>query len=210
MINLKTMAAVALGLAATTAASQAAIDIINGTLGISPLGPVTYSGGISLSAATSVTVSTLELVNTTPTIYKGLNNDFAVGDYKVNTYPTALTLVTISNPTLTTSLSGISSFLAFNSDSTKGDTYNFKLTSWTTSSAGADNLNFEGVGVLSDTQHHFKDTPTKISASFTTTGPGTAVNGSFTLSTVPEPSTYIAGLGALCLFGFTALPKRKN
>jgi hypothetical protein len=28
-------------------------------------------------------------------------------------------------------------------------------------------------------------------------------------SAVPEPSTYIAGLGALCLFGFTAIPKRK-
>jgi hypothetical protein len=38
------------------------------------------------------------------------------------------------------------------------------------------------------------------------TGTGN-VNG---FAPVPEPATYIAGLGALCLFGFTALPKRKN
>ena len=33
---------------------------------------------------------------------------------------------------------------------------------------------------------------------------------SVSLVAVPEPSTYIAGLGALALFGMTALPKRKN
>ena len=32
---------------------------------------------------------------------------------------------------------------------------------------------------------------------------------SYDYNAVPEPSTYIAGLGALCLFGFTAIPKRK-
>jgi hypothetical protein len=38
-------------------------------------------------------------------------------------------------------------------------------------------------------------------------------NGSVVLTydytPVPEPSTYIAGLGALCLFGFTAFPRKK-
>lgn len=34
-------------------------------------------------------------------------------------------------------------------------------------------------------------------------------SGSIIFSSVPEPSTYIAGLGALCLFAFTAIPKRK-
>ena len=33
---------------------------------------------------------------------------------------------------------------------------------------------------------------------------------SVSLAAVPEPSTYIAGLGALALFGFTAFPKRKS
>jgi hypothetical protein len=196
---------IAVGLAASAVASQAAF--INGTLGISPIGTVTYTGA-DLGDATSVTVSSLEIVNTTPTTYNSINNDFAVGSYSVSTYP-AFTLVNISTTTLTSSLSGISSFLTFNS--TSGDTYKFNLSSWTTSSSGANNLSFEGTGTLYDSQGHFLSTTTKISASFTTTGDG-AVNGSFTLSTVPvpEPATFIAGLGALCLFGFTALPKRKN
>jgi hypothetical protein len=54
----------------------------------------------------------------------------------------------------------------------------------------------------------FQFSPGENLTTLAATGGKTSYNGAFT--PVPEPATYIAGLGALCLFGFTALPKRKN
>lgn len=207
MKTIQTLAMIAVGLAASVVASQAAVDL-NGTLGFAPFGvEVTYTGA-SLGAATSVTVSSLEVVNTTPLLYNLAPNHFNSGS---SDGVTLFTPVALSTTTWTlSSLAPAAGFLTFVS-SISLDTYVFDLTTLTTSSTGANNLILQGTGYLSDSMLNYNTTPALFSASFNTTGSGT-VNGSFTLSTVPvpEPSTYIAGLGALCLFGFTAMPRRKQ
>jgi hypothetical protein len=200
-----TLAMVAIGLAASVAASQAAVDI-NGTLGIVPFGNVAFTGP-NLGAATSLTAPIWEVVNNTPALYNAVNNDFFVGAGMVS----ILTPVTLNPLTLNLPFgAALPAYMTFSFASAL-DSYIFDLNTLTVSSSDPNHLSLAGTGVLRTQNGSFNPTPTLFSASFNTTGVG-AANGSFTLSTavVPEPATYIAGLGALCLFGFTAIPKRKH
>jgi len=178
-------------------AAQAALTTFNGTLAFAPLGNITYTGP-NLAGATSITLPALEIVSGLAPTYRGFPNDFIAGPGPIN----LAQLVTVAPLTLNLPLGGpILGYVQLTGATTPVNRYVFDMTSLTTSTSGPQFLNVEGLGVLHDLGGFYGDTPAEFSASFNTVGGN--VGGSFTLnspySQVPEPTTVVAGIGALGL-----------
>ena len=204
--NMKLASRLGLSLVALSLAALATLPAhaqsVNGTFGFVPLGRVTYTGA-SLDMATSVTVPALEIVNTLdgPT-YLGSPNQFNSGPFSLalgqpvflKGFPGPTTLLVSTDPILFGS-----PFLTFLAG---GETFDYTVTQVTsfvgTSTPPGASLAFDTLGVL--TSSGTTNQIAQLSGSFTQTGPGTAVNGSFTFSTpvpVPEPGSValLVGIG---------------
>ena len=187
---------------------------VNGTFGFVPLGRITYTGQ-SLDTATTVTIPNSAIVNNVDgTTYLGNPNQFNGGAFALTlgqpvTWSGAGSSITIpasSNPTIFGS-----PFLTFVAG---GETFDYSITQVTsfvgTSTLPGASLAFDTLGVLtsSGTTHQLA----LLSGSFTQTGPGAAVNGSFTFSTplsVPEPSS-VALLFSMSMTGAGFLARRRK
>ena len=169
-------------------AQVASAGMMNGTLGFVPVGsPAVTFTGADLGHATSITIQSLEIVNTVPTLFNGIANDFS-------TFAPVFSHVTVSPLSLTLPNPGIiPGYVMFGG-------FTFDLTGLVISHATANSLHFTGIGIM--TGNGFDATAAQLSASFTSTGVG-AANGSFTLSapptSVPETGTILVSLAPLAL-----------
>lgn len=188
MTKLWVLALAASGLATGTA--------INGTLGWAPLGNATFQGP-ALGAASAVTVSATEAVNTLPLLFDGKPNDFLASVALGN-------LVLIPAPFLTLSVANINGGFhpdvlpAYASWGTNGFfRFQFNVTDVDWSSSAPTNLSLVADGMLIDKSNIFETTPGHISEGFTTTGTG-AIDVSFTFSSeqapIPETGSGLATL----------------
>jgi hypothetical protein len=199
-----------LALAALTAvvfgasAGRSEAAFASGTLGFVPFGTTTYAGA-DLSVATSITFPALEVVNTVQPTYLGDPNDFfglvaplslvilnpsspgplAVSNVNGGPFATAL-------PTITFGPAGRFSYTPFVGE----------FTSTGVDVNGGSNLTFNSLGTFTDSLGVFDPSIASLSFAATQTGPGSAVNVSFTFATppgveaIPEPaSAALLGVG---------------
>lgn len=221
MMNLKTTALIALGLAVSAATTQAAINInmvglgdiqfksasqfqldnagknlvVSSTGGaangdfawISP-GPFTY-GIITTDGAGNQSAPVTTPAGTQIKI-SDMNGGWLTGDLNWGTITTYATSATgnISDG-LTVNI--------FNLTYTPGTPSQSILAALDAANSATLNVSFQ-----------FADKKTLTDLSTLKTWTGTTYSSS--LVAVPEPSTYLAGLGALALFGITAFPRRKS
>lgn len=220
MKHIKTLALVAVGLAASAVASQAAIEI-----NFVGLGDIQFKNAsqFKLANAGSIFVvsssagsadSDFGSITAGPFSYGAITTDGA-GNQSAPVITPAGTKLTIKDPwggTLTGDLNwgtittyatsgtgNISDGLTVNVSNlayTHGATYQQVLVDFDAANTATLNLSFQ-----------FADKKTLTDLSTISKWTGTTYSAS--LVAVPEPSTYIAGLGALALFGLTAWPKRK-
>src|SRR6516225_1053735 len=190
-----------LSLFTTIGSAKAAVVPLNGTFGFTPLGDVSYSGA-DLEDAVSITLPSMELINTVPAIYNGNPNDFFSGPASISLgAQVAIAPLTLNMPVISGSFSSVSfiNFLDIPGSGTPGDHFDFDLLELEKTSSGPSSLNLYGTGILHDSQGHFADTPGIISIAFTQTGQIGAVNASFSVATssVPEPGTITTGAFAI-------------
>ena len=200
----------------TVAVSQAAMGALiapNATFGFAPLGATTFVG-TALGSATSVTLPSLEFVNTVPATFNGVANSFAVAPNNlpitispfdwVTVSPLTLVVPTISYGTPGTPVwvaDAVTGFLVFGSTAAPANRYSFDLTSWsaTATSASATSLLLACRGVFHDSDGVFSDAPASLSFGFTGTS-GSANNVSASFAATPEPATLsLLALGGLMM-----------
>ena len=164
---------------------------INATMGIGTVGNIMFTdqpGFTDLGHAASVTLPPIEFVSSLPATFNGNPNDFIgpvnIGD-AVTVNPLALSL----HP----AMGFTPNFVTF-------DGFSFTLTSMTSSSSGAGNVELDGIGTLMG--GGFAPTVAEFSAAFTQTLIGGAIGGTLTLSAPPLPKVPEA---ASLLVGFAPL-----
>jgi hypothetical protein len=205
----------------TLAVSRAALGALiapNAIFGFAPLGSTTFVG-TAMGSATSVTLPSVEFVNTVPATFNGVANSFAVAPNNlpvsfspldsVTMAPLTLNLPTISYGTPATPVwvpDAVSDFLVFGSSATPANRYSFDLTSWsaTAASASATSLLLACTGVFHDAGGVFSDAPASLSFGFS--GSNGSANVSASFAATPEPAT----LSLLALGGMMILPRRRR
>lgn len=191
------------------------------TFGYTGIGQFAYtpSGGVldNLGAATSVTFPHTMLVNNVPQYWDGTAGlNWCYG--KLVEDATPITVSPLTLPTTSGSVSLGHPYLDF--WTTGVDTggipqdLQFTLTQITFTSSGNDNLSFTGLGTLHDATDSaiLSDRASNISGSLSQANANSAINGSFTLAGVPEPTDYgfLAGLGLLGFGLWRRIPVRSN
>ena len=183
--------AVAGSLALVSAAGAAQI---NATMGIGSVGNITFTdlpGFTDLGHAASVTIPALEIVSSLPTLFNGNPNNF-------------IPFVNLLDHVIVNPLAlSLHPAMGFEPNFVTVDGFTFTLTSMTSSSSGAGNVELDGWGSLMG--HGYAPTPAEFSAAFTRTLSGGAVGGTLTLSApvmavgVPEAASLLVGLAPLGL-----------
>jgi len=239
MTNFKTMAVV-IGLAASTAVSQAAVSIDALTINLSSDGDIYFIGkgnGAStfsffLGGNFHVTSSYQNYDPFTPGDSYGDTGNFSTGPFLIGAM-TGVNTAPVSGDAdlyikgVAGDLTGKVKWGAITTEGTSsisGKVQNFNI-NWNV--VGLSYSGLMGIGNPNDQDLQYyakaKEASLVLTFQFSSQGgkdqtlTGLVANGaknatsySVTMTAVPEPSTYIAGLGALCLFGFTAIPKRKK
>jgi hypothetical protein len=198
---------------AFTAASASAATIANATFTFSNLGDITYDpAGGALTGATSVTISSTEIINGIPTSYLGNPNDFYTGG------STPLSLgdsIAFDDYTLDLTFSSLPVVTFPGSDRfTFTATAGQKSTS--NAAGGTSFLNVYYSGTFHDTLGTYTDAPASIAMTFTQTGGptgGVGMVASFATppeppNTVPEPTTTVLIGTAFVGLGFLRRKKR--
>ena len=194
----------ALLICGTLAGQVAAAPQINGSLGFIPFNSASFTGPVS--APTSITFASNEVINGLPATNNGLPNDFNSSNGfsilgSVFQSASALTIGTggaISTP--------VSDFFGF-----ANNRFQFNLTSGTETTIGQ-NIQVQGNGVLHDISGFYADTAASFTM-FTNPVSGNQIinyNVTFSTSPVPEPESYAMLLAGLGLLGFSARRKKQK
>jgi len=185
----------ALALASCAMLSQTAqSNPVNGTFGFVPIGgEVTFSPGTAIGSATSVSIPSDDIINSTPALFLGSPNEFiSLLGSSVTITPLSLAIPPVSP---------ITPFLTFG----PGGIYSFDETSAAVT-RGAGFLSVLMDGTFVDSTHVFANSPADVSFAFTQSAPGAAVNVSFTFEAPPTPGNSIPDGGAsLELLGFAVV-----
>lgn len=176
---------------------------LDGTFGFVPVGTISYSGP-NLGQAASVTLPTIEIVNTVPASYNGNPNDFYSGPASIPVLSqVSVSPLTFSLPSQWGSFVAVNypNFLAISDQTNPSDRFDFSLVDLMKTSGGASDLEIFAQGILHDSSGVFADTPGLLSISLSQAGSGATVNASFSVATsaVPEPGTLAEGGLALGL-----------
>jgi hypothetical protein len=212
MKTINKLAMIAVGLAASAVASQAAFDVSLGSFGPT----IQFNGSSQFSFENQAFLSGYQFVITTSSGVadsKGLDGSFGSTLFLFD--PSTGLISTPGLLTIHSSSGDLTAHFTFQQITQVGSVFGLN-------GGLAVNLNtISYTGTVQDLKALKAAGKATLVVSFQTTSPysitdlasstvETTSSASIRYTPVPEPATFIAGLGALALFGFTAMPKRKS